>query len=1031
MKFLKILILLWLLPHPVFISSSFSMEDTQTKKRSSIKIFTRDEQALSSDLSPIKEENAECIKKTKEPRKKINLLKLADTKEINLPDKEIGEYFTQIKKSIKKCNEKRYEYISKMIIYSYPIFTNEDDLFKFLITQKEDFPSFMTFFLRQLLLEGIPNGVDNLVAAENSFNNLKDGLVDDPLFSCLFQNKLECTYLDITTLPKLSTTGVEKEWFDRWGITHLIDVLTQRDINLYCAITFADLKSNLENQSLAPDSILAITNHFDRTVNWICFEILKKKRPRERTKMAQLFRIIGRMLHIDRNFHGAFQVALAFNKVQLSRILSPQEREELMDEEFMKDIHPNNNYKKYRELLTYPSSKFCQLPIFPVFLKDILFAYEMKSFEVIGELMEKFNRSKRFLRPRMMFEKDDLDALKFVSHLPNFDDSILDEMSHLVVKWPVPRKIILPQNLEDWELSHFSMFLEKHNEQLKMYDLLAKNIFSGQDFVAYLKRCSSFKEADHKLNQIGFTQELRDCLLNEVHKKLSEFITFPTLRLSKTRSEMRDFEKRSVIKSKSYKRQRKIGSRERRISVERRSSFNVPEMNQDFTNLTPRETIRHKKKDEIIFSEGQSRFLPSETLSFWEVYLAYVKNKTRVYPWGRMEGSLLSSIKTIADQWRIMVPDREPTFNIDLFLLKKTVMFERNDPEKRRSRKKIIKVDYSFPVSFPVSFSAFNSNDILTVYFNAFENDDVRVSKGNEEDPHELIQRLRLWENNEGEIMRDVFEKLESKKSMPFTPHDFTLQRLIEISDVSPKKFIDLYYDREKRKLDFSRYQFRAEELFSLLVFLPKDMLSLDMSYAGIRKAELLSLAPFIPDTLRELNLSHNRIGDMAVMTLMPNLSRNLEILDLSHNRIGDVALLAIALDLPDTLKKLFLGGNKITNKGVKRLFSSLSCQLSELDLSYTLIDDTLFHDMTPTHSFPNSLNLSHTKIGDESLMVLLEKGFNGLNQINLEGTSVGEKGWTYLQEKGFVYSIEALSLWQYQIDKTPEVLGNSEISLG
>lgn len=784
MVFIKAIIFLLLVKHPFYTTSSFSFEEITTLKDSLRMSFTGDAQIFPSELPSIGQENSESTKENKERHKKISLLRLTNTKQIKISDDETEVYLSQIKKSIKKCSEKKYEHLSKVIIYSYPFFTNEETLFKFLITQKDVYPSFIIIFLRQFALEAMPNGLENFCAVNKTFSDLKDGLLDDPLFSCLIQNQLKCSRLDISKLSKLQTRTPEVEWFKRWRIEHFIEVLTQRDINLYCSITFEDVKFNIKNQLSPPTSIFSVVDHFNRTVNWICFEILKRKDQRERTKMVQLFRVIGRMLYNNKNFHGASQVALAFSKMDLNRILSSQEEKELMDEEFMIDINPNGNYKNYRELLSYPNCKSFEIPILPVFFKDILYAYETKSIETLSHLMEIFNRSKTFLHPRTQFEKNDRDALKFVSQFPDIDDTVLYEMSNLIKKWEFPRTVLLPQHLEDWNLSHFYTFLEERNEQLAMYDLFSRNIYSGQNFITYLKKCSSFEEADYKINKVGFTIRFREYFPAEIQKKLSDFSDLPILSLSTIRDEIQNSERTLPIKSKSYKRQSNTISKGKKIPEKKRLSLDIEKVNIDPIFISSRRTVRYKKEDTFNLSENQPILSFSKELTFWDVYFVYIKNRTGIYQWGRMEGPLLSTIKTIANQWRPIAPVNESIFSLNLFLLKRSVISEINNYDSDKLVKKMVKVDYSLPVSFP----SFKSDNILTIYFDASEDECMKTMKDHEETPIDFIKRLKLWENSDGKILKDVLKKLESKKMMAQTLQKTSRQKFIETSDLSPPK---------------------------------------------------------------------------------------------------------------------------------------------------------------------------------------------------------------------------------------------------
>lgn len=521
-----------LLPYSLCISLSLSADD------SNIKLDYRKSKLSREHLPTFKEENFERV---------LGLIKSVEAQKEKNQDIRLGNYFVKISKSIQKSKEKNYVDLAKMIIYSYPLFTNEETLFKFLITQKKEFSSFIPIFLRQLALEAFPNGFANFQAAANSFISLKDEMVDDPLFTCLLKNAIDYRPLEKSTQPKFLPTASNIEWFERWSIDYFVDVLTQRDINIYCAISFGDLRANLEHPSTPPSSILAVTCQFDRTVNWLCLEILKRNDARERTKMIQLVRIIGRVLFHHKNYHGAMQVALAFSKIQVSRILSPKESEEINGESFVKDLTPDNNYRNYRALLNYPNSNSPELSILPVFFKDLLFAHEMKAFDEIALMMEKFYRTQTFLHPTNLLNGDDLEGLSFVSQLPTTHDSTLDEMSSLIKDWHFPRADYLPQNLEDWTMSHFYSFLEKHDRKSNVGTLMSKNIYSGKDLVDYLKGCSSSQEIDKNMTQIGFTPSLRKILFNQVKTTPSSFVDLPTLRTSKSRSRNLNLEKKSIV----------------------------------------------------------------------------------------------------------------------------------------------------------------------------------------------------------------------------------------------------------------------------------------------------------------------------------------------------------------------------------------------------------------------------------------------------------------------------------------------------
>ena len=102
--------LVFLLQYFLYTSTAFSADDMNIQPEIPKKSLAKDHS------STVKKKNSE---------RNIGIFKISEVKKEKINDIKSGNYFMYISKAIQKGKEKNYVDLSKKIIYSYPLFTNE------------------------------------------------------------------------------------------------------------------------------------------------------------------------------------------------------------------------------------------------------------------------------------------------------------------------------------------------------------------------------------------------------------------------------------------------------------------------------------------------------------------------------------------------------------------------------------------------------------------------------------------------------------------------------------------------------------------------------------------------------------------------------------------------------------------------------------------------------------------------------------------------------------------------------------------
>lgn len=206
--------------------------------------------------------------------------------------------------------------IAKILIYSSPAFMDDKEFFGQLTHLKHKYPKIITEFLKQLGVEGVPNGIKNLQSAETELNELKKGLGDFPLLDMFLSNnflqndhsgefiKILPSHNELDESPQINLENLD--------IGRCARALLFRDKMLFWRVPLNGLiESEAKN---------VLEMHAEHASNWFALQIISAPTEEKREKLIHKLGCLGRYLLNQNNFHGAMQVAMIPDMIQVSRL---------------------------------------------------------------------------------------------------------------------------------------------------------------------------------------------------------------------------------------------------------------------------------------------------------------------------------------------------------------------------------------------------------------------------------------------------------------------------------------------------------------------------------------------------------------------------------------------------------------------------------------------------------------------------------------------------------------------------------------
>lgn len=395
---------------------------------------------------------------------------------------------------IKNC--KSYSNTANILVSSYPVFVDEKHLFVFLNELTKTDAEQIHGFLEKLVLAAFPNGIDNLTLAQEEFNALKKGFYI-PLLNLPILSK--CSLEPVELINPDAANRINKIDSKRFDIGKFVKALKDRDTRFFRNIKLTEIKAYLENQKNPPKIIETLGKHFDRTTDWIIWQIVSQKEQEERDRLIHNFLFTGRVLLESHNFHGTMQVAMALMNPAVKRLIPEKE---LMDPNWTSLSNfadPTGNYIRYRKLLSKFQDQDNCLPVFSILFSDVLHGYDtfnsaysapphQMNFPTMANGLQEISQALTTLTrcrtlPCLPLVPDDY---TFVWEFNEIQEEILDAFSSLRKEWAILEGPDVPQALVDWNSSYFASLLRKNGCDDQIEAIFDLGVYDGKSIISYM-----------------------------------------------------------------------------------------------------------------------------------------------------------------------------------------------------------------------------------------------------------------------------------------------------------------------------------------------------------------------------------------------------------------------------------------------------------------------------------------------------------------------------------------------------------------
>jgi hypothetical protein len=430
-----------------------------------------------------------------------------------------------------KSKEEILSEISKTLVYSYSFFTNEQYFFSELNKIKKIYPKEIQAFLKELVLAAFPNGIANLELGLSALNELKEGLIDDPVFNWRYLknfssisisknftiliekdefNQSKMPWWDFSTLIEKNESNTSKK---SWDVDKFILAITTRDLDLFQAVELSDFRDFAENTKKLAKSMIDVSTHCNKTSEWITLQILSQKEQKERVALIKKFVSISYLLLKSNNFHGAMQIYSALNKDSVRPLIQEDLLNLVAYQHLFNAFDYKNNFINYRNFLfEAQKGKVFYLPIFELLTKDIEIVSSQsipQSLRPIAKAMETFS----ICRAKSLSNLPDESYLKFVCGFEKIHAEILDVFYNLRNKKQMDVVSHSLINLIEWTPMTFASFLENNGCAAQIEDIFKSGICEGKDIINFLRNVP-VEQRPEKLSQLGLNEEIVKVLIS-------------------------------------------------------------------------------------------------------------------------------------------------------------------------------------------------------------------------------------------------------------------------------------------------------------------------------------------------------------------------------------------------------------------------------------------------------------------------------------------------------------------------------------
>lgn len=376
----------------------------------------------------------------------------------------------------------------KDLVWIYPLFTKEDSLLNCLSEFKTKHSKFVITFLNTLILEGFPNGIENLISAERELEVLKNKFSIPPILDI---NILKNMCPEQKEIQKLSKFKGERNYWLYFSANEIAEAMTIRDACLIQSIRYSNIREWLQNKSDNQSPVLILEKIFQSTVSAIVLEIVKKLEEDIRESVINKFIEIGTILLENKNLHGALQFSLALSHGSVYRLLSAKQ---LGNQDYQSLIMFSLQYRENNETNYQPTDKKLLLPITNLFWNNLLKAYKEisdhkevvlknRNLKNLASLILPLSHYRTVCKAKLLFDESTILA-KFLCRFEKIADDAIEGYSSLCKTRQLTHYLDMEVSLKEWTTSHFMKFLENEHFRIsKMDDLLREGVYDGELFI--------------------------------------------------------------------------------------------------------------------------------------------------------------------------------------------------------------------------------------------------------------------------------------------------------------------------------------------------------------------------------------------------------------------------------------------------------------------------------------------------------------------------------------------------------------------
>lgn len=394
-------------------------------------------------------------------------------------------------------------------------------------------------FLEQLVLMGFPNGIDELQANLEEYNQLKKGIKSPPILDNILlkleENIVGLSQLEIFLNPCFPNDNekriraevsnpINEKWkkendisLEDWDMGKFEKALIARDTCLVRSLSFKDMKMYLKDQNNLPESIQKFLHYAELTTRDIAWRLVTVEEEEARNRQIRKVCCISALLIHKKYFQGAWQVGMSLNKTSVDRLIPEEIRKDPNYQILSRFLSLESNHSVYRKLFAESQEMSNCFPQFSVLAADIILGDQRFQLQKNANHLEAIAVNLEFfLKYRTLASHPSVDShyLELITRFKNIREEALEVISDIRKEWTaVRRHKSSHEKLNEWTPLDFASLLREKNCEHLTEILFIQGIQEGQDILDYMGQ-GALDEKKERLEELGISTSMIDAILS-------------------------------------------------------------------------------------------------------------------------------------------------------------------------------------------------------------------------------------------------------------------------------------------------------------------------------------------------------------------------------------------------------------------------------------------------------------------------------------------------------------------------------------